>query len=80
MKVNTRRIKAERVAMGLTQEEMAKSINMTRSAYAKRENGIVSFGADDIANVASILGYSDRMQIFFCSDRSRKATKLEPTK
>ena len=42
MTVNLLRVKAERVANGLTQEELAKKLGWARSQYAKRENGFVS--------------------------------------
>jgi len=44
---------------------MGESINMTRASYAKRENGIVPFGADEIADVAEKLGLSNNIQCFF---------------
>lgn len=75
VKLNTQRIKAERVALGITQQQLAENIDMSRASYAKRENGIVPFGADDIAKVADVLGLSNNIQIFFCSNRSQKATK-----
>lgn len=66
MKVDLARIKAERVAKGLTQENMAKQLGWSRSTYAKRENGIVPIGADELANIASILNINEnQMGIFF---------------
>ena len=56
MTVNLLRIKAERVANGLTQEELAKKLGWARSQYAKRENGFVSFSADELMAVVEILG------------------------
>ena len=48
MSVDHLRIKAERIAKGLTQDEMAKALGWSdRARYAKRENGIVSFDADE---------------------------------
>ncbi|NEX51235.1 helix-turn-helix transcriptional regulator, partial [Lactococcus lactis] len=38
----------------------------TRAAYAKRENGIVSIGADELIKLASIFGYDkEDLGIFF---------------
>lgn len=67
MKLDLRRLKAERIAKGFTQDEMAKRAGWeTRTPYAKRENGIVGIGADELALFAEILGYSsDELGIFF---------------
>lgn len=69
MGLDLKRIKAERVHCGLTQQEMADKLGMTRNAYAKRESGIVKIGANELANIASILGYDrDHMGIFFAAN------------
>lgn len=67
MNVNLKRLRAERVAAGLTQDEMAERMGWkTRSPYAKREAGIVPIGADELAKAAEILGYdSQTLGIFF---------------
>lgn len=66
MGLDLSRIRAERVHCNLTQEEMAEKLGMTRNAYAKRENGTVKIGADELAKIATVLGYSrDEMGIFF---------------
>lgn len=67
MIVDLNRLKGERVAKGLTQDEMAKRMGWnTRTPYAKRENGIVAIGADELAKMASILGYGrNELGIFF---------------
>ena len=66
MTVNLLRIKAERVANGLTQEELAKKLGWACSQYAKRENGFVSFSADELMAVVKILGFSpSEIGIFF---------------
>lgn len=66
MGVDLLRVKAERVANGLTQEQIALKLDLTRTQYAKRENGFVSFSADELALVASVLGYNkDKIGIFF---------------
>lgn len=70
MTIDLRRLKAERVAKGLTQDEMANLMGWkTRTPYAKREIGIVDIGADELAKMAGILGYSpSQLSIFFTSD------------
>lgn len=51
MKLDLKRIKAERVASGMTQSEIANKLGWkSRTPYAKRENGLVPFGADELAN------------------------------
>jgi len=45
----------------------------TRTPYAKRENGFVSIGADELAKMATILGFSrDELGIFFTKDVPNK--------
>ena len=67
MTIDLKRLKAERIAKGLTQDEMAEKMGWkTRTPYAKRENGIVNIGADELARMANILGYTpDKLEIFF---------------
>lgn len=67
MTIDLRRIKAERIAKGYTQDEMAEKMGWkTRTPYAKRENGIVSIGADELVKIAQILDFStDQLGIFF---------------
>ena len=60
MTVNLKRLKAERIANDLTQDQMAEKMGWsTRTPYAKRENGLVAIGADELAKMATILGYTD---------------------
>lgn len=66
MKLDLKRLRAERVACGLSQEDVAKKFGKTRSWYAKRENGFVSIGADELAKIAGIFNIDDkRIAIFF---------------
>lgn len=67
MALDLRRLKAERIASGLSQDEMAKKMGWkSRSPYAKRENGITPIGADELMNMAKILGYTEKeLHIFF---------------
>ncbi|HHK0183140.1 TPA: helix-turn-helix domain-containing protein, partial [Streptococcus pyogenes] len=56
MAVDYLRVKAERIARGYTQDYMAKQLGWSdRARYAKRENGFVSFDADELAKVAEVL-------------------------
>lgn len=74
MTVNLKRLKAERIANDLTQDQMAEKMGWsTRTPYAKRENGIVAIGADELAKMATILGYTDDdIGIFFTKDVPEK--------
>ena len=67
MTLDLNRIRAERIAKGMTQDEVAKKMGWkTRTPYAKRENGIVAIGADELISLALILGYTkDDLGIFF---------------
>ncbi|MGV3029709.1 helix-turn-helix domain-containing protein [Streptococcus suis] len=67
MKINLKRLKAERIAKGLTQDEVANRMGWKdRALYAKRENGLVDIGVNEFANIASVLGFSrDELGIFF---------------
>ena len=67
MKLDYLRVKAERISKGMTQDDMAKALGWNdRARYAKRENGFVSFDADELIKVATVLGYTkDQLGIFF---------------
>ena len=64
LKLNLNRLKAERIAKDLTQEQLASKIKKKRSWYAKRENGFVDIGADELALIAGALDISN-IDIFF---------------
>ena len=66
MKVDLLRVRAERVAKGYTQAQMAELIGLKRGQYNKRENGKISFSPDELITLAVKLGYSkDEIGIFF---------------
>ena len=66
MKVDLLRVKAERVAKGYTQAKMAELMGLARDQYNKRENGKISFTADELITLADLLGYSRyEIGIFF---------------
>lgn len=73
--LDIKRLKAERIAKGYTQEYMAEKMGYKdRALYAKRENGIVNIGADELYKIARILEIED-MRIFFklnVPERERK--------
>ena len=76
--LDLRRLKAERIAKGYTQKEMADKMGYPdRAMYAKRENGYVNIGADELFKISQILGI-ENMRIFFKLDvleREREEVK-----
>lgn len=74
MTLDLRRLKAERIANGLTQDQVAEAMGWkSRTPYAKRENGIVDIGANELIRLAEILGYKpNEMHIFFKVDVPEK--------
>lgn len=79
MALNLEKLKEIRIASGLTQDEMAKRMGWkTRTPYAKRENGFVDTGADELQKMAEILGYSkNQLGIFFTYNVLEKERKEE---
>ncbi|MCQ6740020.1 helix-turn-helix domain-containing protein [Staphylococcus aureus] len=77
MVLNLKRLRAERIACGITQDEMAHKMGWkTRMPYAKRENGIVDIGANEFIKMAKILGYeTNNLDIFFTNNVPRKERK-----
>lgn len=67
MTIDLKRVKAERIAKGYSQDDMAKMMGYkSRATYAKRENGIVGLGADELAQISEILEIPlTQMHIFF---------------
>ena len=77
MALNLEKIKETRVEKGITQDEMARKLGWkTRTPYAKRENGFVDIGADELQRIGEVLGYGkDQLGIFFTfgvPERERK--------
>jgi transcriptional regulator with XRE-family HTH domain len=66
MEINLNRIKAERIAAGISQQQMAKVLGISRGAYWKRENGQTPIGAEELAKIAETIGIDkDNIGIFF---------------
>lgn len=49
------KLKGKRVEKGLTQEGISKLLGMEKSAYARKENGIVQFRLDEVKKILEIL-------------------------
>jgi len=66
MKFDLRRLRAERVAKGLTQAQMASAIGISTNSYWRKENGQRSLGVDEFVKILQVLGYSqDKLAMFF---------------
>ena len=66
MEFELNRLKAERIAKGYSQEELAKKLGWTRSMYTKLENGTVSLGVYELAKISTALEMPEsRISIFF---------------
>lgn len=77
MSLNLNKLRALRVEKGLTQDDMAREMGWkTRTPYAKRENGFVDIGANELQKMAEILGYSENeLGIFFTFNVLEKERK-----
>lgn len=76
MQLNLNRLKAERIASGLSQEDVARNFGKTRAWYAKRENGFVSIGADELADFAKLFNIdTEKISIFFNNTVPKKEQK-----
>ena len=72
--VNLNEIKNQRKIKGYTQQQMSQLLgHENRAWYAKRENGFVSISADDLIDIAQILGFDkNSLGIFFVSSVHNK--------
>ncbi len=79
MSLNLNKLRALRVEKGLTQDDMAREMGWkTRTPYAKRENGFVDIGANELQKMAEILGYSENeLGIFFTFNVLEKERKKQ---
>jgi transcriptional regulator with XRE-family HTH domain len=66
MDFNFNRLKAERIARGKSQEQMALALGMAKSTYSKKENGVLRLSVDDFAKATSYLGMNtSEIHVFF---------------
>ena len=66
MKFNFKRLKAERIAKGLTLAEMGESMDISESGYKRIEDGERKLGVDQFAILAEKLGFGQStIHIFF---------------
>lgn len=65
-KLDLSRIKAERVAKGLTQTEMAEAVGMNRTTYIRKEAGKTDLGVEEFMAIVTYLGFETTdLSIFF---------------
>lgn len=75
---NVNRLKAERIARGISLVDMAEKMGMAQSTYSKKENGIIRINVDDLANAVSILKIPDNeLGIFFVKSVANSETNQE---
>lgn len=61
-----KRLKAERIANGLTVQDMADFLGVSKGTYSKKENGKIALTVEDFSLISSKLGIArDKMEIFF---------------
>ncbi|MCI2760840.1 helix-turn-helix domain-containing protein [Staphylococcus lugdunensis] len=73
---NLRRMKAERIAKGISLAEMAEELGMSKGTYSKKENGHIRFNVDDLAKVIEVLEFpKENCGIFFTTNVSETSTK-----
>ena len=66
MKFLLNRLKGERVAQGLGQEEIAELLGIDRSTYSRYENGARSMTVDTLTDIAAAIGLTaDQMGVLF---------------
>lgn len=66
MDLNVKRIKAERIANGLSQEEVARHLGIKRSTYSLKENGHKNWSINNLAKFCDLIGVgTDKIGMFF---------------
>ncbi|WP_341775098.1 helix-turn-helix transcriptional regulator [Staphylococcus hyicus] len=73
---NVRRMKAERIAKGISLTDMAIQMGMTPGTYSKKENGHIRVTVDDLAKMFEILEIPESdCGIFFTNKVAKMTTK-----
>ena len=71
MPTNTSRLKARIVELDLTQEQVAKMLNISYQSLSYKINNKVDFKASEIQALCEILKITDKDKYFFCSKNSQ---------
>lgn len=78
MEFNYNRLKAERIARGLTVQEMADFLGITKGTYSKKENGKISLTVEDFSLISNKLKITrETMNIFFTEIVSETETSSD---
>lgn len=56
MNFNLQKLRYERMSRKISQDEMADALSVSRSSYAKRENGIVKISVEEFSVIINKLG------------------------
>ena len=65
--IDTNALKGIIVAKGMTQQEVAKHLNMTpKTFYSKMKKGV--FGSDEMESMIDLLSIDDPARIFFAQE------------
>jgi HTH-type transcriptional regulator/antitoxin HipB len=75
MEFNYNRLKAERIAKGLTVQQMADELGVSKSTYSKKENGKLPVTVEEFSVISNKLGIPiERIGIFFTLNVSKVET------
>lgn len=81
MKFDLNRLRAERIAKGLTQAQLAKAIGISKNAYWRKENGHRDIGMKEFSRILEVLGFSiNKIPLFFkqnVDEREQRGEKLK---
>ncbi len=78
MKFDLNRLRAERIAKGLTQAQLAKAIDISKNAYWRKENGQRNFSMEEFLRILEVLGFSkNNVSLFFKQDVDKREQKGE---
>ncbi|OLN21877.1 hypothetical protein BTO30_12320 [Domibacillus antri] len=75
MNFDYNRLKGERIAKGLTVQEMADALGVSKGTYSKKENGKLPITVEDFVVISSKLGVTrETINIFFTVNVSDSET------
>lgn len=76
MEFNRNRLKAERIARGLTVQEMGEVLGVSKGTYSKKENGKLPIDVDEFSLITNKFGIEHKdILIFFTLNVSEMETK-----
>lgn len=72
---NRNRVKAERIARGLSVNEMAEKLGVHAGTYSKKENGKLRITVEDLSKILNVLNIPEKdCGIFFTKKVANMAT------